>query len=220
MDETCPPGSGSAGHSWLEAPPRLRAVAPWVPEPSYGRLGPAGQPWKPWSPAEAALKDAGFTTFGNPGLRFDRRWRLLGWMPRAAAAGMEPRAAARARAQVGQGRASQGTDRDDDPQRAGCLLAWRAARRGEGGTVTLTSRPRRVLTLTLTMFFSNTGRYSTLQLLACPPLVQHEPLFIKPLETQTLCLRARHTSVLGSKARAGELAGGTPVRCFVTYGAS
>ena len=125
--------SGSAGHAWLEAPPRLRTVALWAPKlAAY----PSPSPWScpgasppAWSLAAMELPSS------NPGLRFDRRRRLLGWMPRAAAAGMEPCPAARARAKVRQKWASQGAHRDDHPQRAGGLLAWRAARRGEGGIV-------------------------------------------------------------------------------------
>jgi len=62
-------------------------------------------------------------------------------MPRAAAADMEPRSAAHARAKVRQKWASQGAHRDDHPQRAGGLLAWRAARRGEGGIVAPLASP-------------------------------------------------------------------------------
>ena len=57
--------------------------------------------------------------------------------PRASLA----RSAAHARAKVRQKWASQGAHRDDHPQRAGGLLAWRAARRGEGGIVAPLASP-------------------------------------------------------------------------------
>ena len=86
------------------------------PSELESRAWAAGTPhYTPGSLSEVPPTDAGFAAFGHPGLRFDRWRRFLGRLLRAAAAGMEPRAAPRAGAAGGQGRASQAADHGDHP---------------------------------------------------------------------------------------------------------
>ena len=53
MVQTRGTGSSRTGHLRLQAPSRLHTAVLWAPEQSYGRLGPAVQPWGCLSEAPA-----------------------------------------------------------------------------------------------------------------------------------------------------------------------